>query len=184
MMLRAVRGLGEAIYDDEGNYLMDSSEAGVPTTGLAPYPAAPTGYDASGFVLPIESAIPNVLSPSTLTPISITGQIGAGQTYDQYLATQARNAQSQLTAANSTLATLTAAGASIAQIAMAQSAATSAAKAVSDAKAQQSAQAAAKANPVSGCSVTIMSGVCDSYVYIGGMVAAGLLLMLAMKGGR
>jgi hypothetical protein len=179
MMLRALRGslrgLGEAIYDDEGNYMGDTTDEVSDTGFLAPYPKAP--------IATVESPIPTTLIPTTLDPISITGQIG-GQTYDQYLASQAKDIQSRADAANATLKALTASGASIAQLALAKSAVSSSAAELAKVKAQQLAQAAAKANPVSGCSVTIIPGLCDTYVYIGGAAAAGLLLMLAMKGGK
>ena len=50
--------------------------------------------------------------------------------------------------------------------------------------ADQAANLLASQNVVATCSSSIIQGICDTYVYIGMAAIAGLLVFMAMKGGR
>ena len=95
-----------------------------------------------------------------------------GTDYSVYL-------QQQLDQANAKLKAADAANKASPNISTA-SALAAAQSAYAQAQQQIFTQAVAKANPVSGCSMTIIGGVCDTYVYIGGIGAAVLLLAMVM----
>lgn len=140
----------------------------------------PSPYGTLDLQLPQVEPVPSAygeLTPPVLTPYTI-GPLT--QEYSQVLAGQTDSAKTQLDAANKTLSTLISAGAGVAQLAVAKSAVSAAQSAVTKAQQAQAVQSGA-AGAVSGCAITIIPGVCNSYVYIGGAAVAAILLMVLMK---
>lgn len=138
-----------------------------------------TEYAAGDYVTPIPSDY-GVLTPTVIAPYTIEGPLV--EDYSKILADQSVSAKTQLDAANKTLAALIAAGAGVAQIAVAKSAVSSAQSALTKAQQAQAVQAGALAAGVSGCTISIIPGICNTYVYLGGAALGFVLLAMMMKG--
>lgn len=158
------------------------------TRGFGEVFDASTGYDEYGNPFSVDPVSyytapgSDTLTIDPLKPydLSIPGQpLYGSQNYSDILAGQAKTAATDLANANSLLKTLTSAGASAAQVAIAQSAVKSAQAAAQTAALRQVQQAAPGK---SGCSMTLISGLCDSYVYMGGAAIGGVFLILLLKG--